>query len=241
MKIKLLNFLLIFAMLSPISAIAADINGSGVVDADVLNVRLTPDMEGEICGKLFDGEKVDIITKTGQWYEILYEDEPCFVHSDYIIASRKKDVPATDDTENVPEEKLATSQSVEGRVKAAELVEFAKTFLGTPYVWGGETPEEGFDCSGLVYYVYSQFDIDLYRVACDQKKNGVAVDLLSLMPGDIVLFWNRTYYSEINHVGIYVGNNSFIHAPQTGDVVKITTLESGYYANNLVAARRIFE
>ncbi len=242
MKIKLLSFILMTALILPLHCLGADIQGSGTVKADVLNVRLTPDMEGDICGKLLDGEKVDIITKTGQWYEILYEDKSCFVHSDYIMASRKKDVqdePVADEVKS--EEKIATSQSAEGRVKAAELVEFAKTFLGTPYVWGGETPEEGFDCSGLVYYVYSQFDVDLYRVACDQKKNGVAVDLLSLMPGDIVLFWNRTYYSEINHVGIYVGNNSFIHAPQTGDVVKITTLESGYYANNLVAARRIFE
>lgn len=249
MKKKILALVFCFIMLFSISSFA-DINGRGVVDADALNVRLTPDMDGEICGKLLNGEVVDIITKTGDWFEIVYGGESCFVHSDYIMASRKKieniQVPeeeTLDDTTGIEEgERVAGVQSVEGRIKAAEVVELAKSFLGTPYVWGGESLEEGgFDCSGLVHYVYSQFGIKLNRVACDQKKNGVAVDLLALMPGDIVLFWNRTYYSEINHVGIYVGNNSFIHAPQTGDVVKITTLESGYYAKNLVAARRIFE
>ena len=238
MKIKILVFLLIFSF--SITCHGAEIMGYGVVDADVLNVRSTPDMEGEICGKLIDGEKVDIITKTGEWFEILYEDKSSFVHSDYILASRRKNN-ETEAKEEEPPKKTAPPQSLEGREKAAEVVELAKSFLGTPYVWGGESPEEGFDCSGLVFYVYSQFDVDLYRVAADQRKNGTEVDLLSLMPGDIVLFWNRTYYSDINHVGIYVGNNSFIHAPQTGDVVKITTLESGYYKNNLVAARRIFE
>jgi len=92
-----------------------------------------------------------------------------------------------------------------------------------------------------VYYVYGDFGVDLYRVAKDMMQNGTEVPLDKLEPGDIVLFWNQESYSEINHVGIYVGDGSFIHAPQTGDVVKITTLESGYYSTTIYAARRIFE
>lgn len=231
MKFKIITALLSAAILASTSASAAEISGQGTVNADVLNIRTQPQMDAEVKSKLMLGEKVDIVTKTGDWYEILFEGELMYVHCDYITASRKA----------AKAEPMVTTQSKSGQEKAEAVVELAKSFLGTPYQWGGESPEEGFDCSGLVFYVYGEFDVGLYRVAKDQLKNGVAVDLDALMPGDIVLFWNRASYSEINHVGIYVGNGSFIHAPQTGDVVKITTLESGYYAKNLVAARRIFE
>ncbi len=237
MNKRFISIFIIVAILFSLSVSAAEIRGQGIVTADVLNIRKTPDMDGEVISRLKTGEKVDIITKTGEWYEILFEDELSYVHSDYIIASRNEMMIAAGDEDEIE----ITVQSFEGMEKGEAVVEFAKSFLGTPYQWGGETPEEGFDCSGLVFYVYGQFGVDLYRVACDQAKNGTAVNLEALMPGDIVLFWNRASYSEINHVGIYVGDGSFIHAPQTGDVVKITTLESGYYAKNLVEARRIFE
>lgn len=253
MKLKFSVLLLVAAMLLPSAISAAEINGRGTVLADVLNVRTSPDMDAGVKAKLTRGQQVEIITKTGDWFEILLENEILYVHSDYVKSSRKKVsvvLPEEPEKPEIPENNFLvgdedeikiTTQTPEGQAKAAEVVEFAKQFLGTPYQWGGKTPEEGFDCSGLVYYVYGEFGKGLYRVAKDQLKNGVAVDLEHLMPGDIVLFWNRTSYSEINHVGIYVGNGEFIHAPQTGDVVKFTTLETGYYAKNLVAARRIFE
>lgn len=227
-----------FLLFSVVSA--AEINGSGIVVASALNVREYPDMSAPVKASLMSGEHIQIITKTGDWFEILHGGNTYYVHSDYIIDSRT----SKNYQSNIQQSSsslLSSPQSEAGRQKAEAIVHLAKSFMGTPYQWGGETPQEGFDCSGLVYYVYGQFGVSLYRVAKDQIRNGVAVDLDCLMPGDIVLFWNRASYSEINHVGIYVGGGSFIHAPQTGDVVKITTLESGYYANNLVAARRIFE
>ena len=132
------------------------------------------------------------------------------------------------------------TQSAEGQIKAEKVVEAAKEYLGVKYLWGGASPF-GFDCSGLVYYVYGQFDVKLYRVAADQAKNGVEVNPDYLMPGDLVFFWNKEKYSEINHVGMYVGDGEFIHAPSTGDVVKISSLTESYYRKTFCKARRIFE
>ena len=156
LKKSLILFLILFVLLS-LNTSADEINGSGVVDADTLNVRLTPDMEGEIIGKLPDNANVNIITKTGEWFEISYAGSIGYVHSDYLTASRR--VRKEIEIPTVP-------QSASGEEKAALLVEYAKEFLGVPYVWGGTSPE-GFDCSGLVYYVYGKFDEKLYRVACD--------------------------------------------------------------------------
>lgn len=105
-----------------------------------------------------------------------------------------------------------------------ELVVYAANYLGTRYQWGGGSPS-GFDCSGFTKYVFSHFGVSLKRRAIEQSREGQAVSRSDLQPGDLVFFG-----SPVHHVGIYVGNNSFIHAPQTGDYVKISPLTRGDYA-----------
>jgi peptidoglycan DL-endopeptidase CwlO len=109
-------------------------------------------------------------------------------------------------------------QHPSGKYSSDALVVYAAKFLGTRYVWGGTTPS-GFDCSGFTKYVYAHFGISLNRVSRDQANQGTRVTKQGLKPGDLVFFGN-----PIHHVGIYVGNNSFIHAPRTGDVVRISPL-----------------
>lgn len=116
------------------------------------------------------------------------------------------------------------------------IVEEAKKYLGVPYVWGGTTPS-GFDCSGLVQYVCASLGITVDRVTYDQINNGIPVTQSELQPGDLVFFEKN---GDIHHVGIYVGNGEFIHAPSTGDVVKISSLETGYYASTYYGARRVY-
>lgn len=99
------------------------------------------------------------------------------------------------------------------------IVAYASDYLGVPYVWGGNTPA-GFDCSGFTKYVFAHFGISLNRRASQQALQGIPVSAGSLQPGDLVFFGNPVY-----HVGIYVGNGCFIHAPETGDVVKISALK----------------
>jgi len=107
------------------------------------------------------------------------------------------------------------------------LVAYAKTFLGVPYVYGGTSPS-GFDCSGLTSYIYKKFGIAINRTSKNQTKNGTPVSKSELRPGDLVFFGN-----PVGHVGIYIGGGEYLHAPQTGDVVKISKLKS------IACARRI--
>jgi cell wall-associated NlpC family hydrolase len=113
----------------------------------------------------------------------------------------------------------------------SSVVSIAEQYLGVPYRWGGASPS-GFDCSGLVMYVYSQVGVALPHSSYSQYGAGSPVSRDQLQPGDLVFF------DGLGHVGIYVGGNSFIHAPHTGDVVKISSI-SGWYASTYVGARRL--
>jgi cell wall-associated NlpC family hydrolase len=124
-----------------------------------------------------------------------------------------------------------------GSATGQQIVNYAEQFLGVSYVYGGTSPS-GFDCSGLVYYCYSHYGYRINRTAAGLSYNGVSVSSSNLQPGDVVLF-NDGSGSYIGHCGIYIGGGSFIHAPHTGDVVKISSLSSSYYASHYAGARRI--
>lgn len=105
-----------------------------------------------------------------------------------------------------------------------EVVSIAKKYLGVKYVWGGASPSAGFDCSGLTMYCYRQIGIDLSHSSRWQYEEGKHIAKSALQPGDLVFFGPSV--SGIHHVGIYCGSGKYIHAPQTGDVVKISNLSS---------------
>jgi peptidoglycan DL-endopeptidase CwlO len=112
------------------------------------------------------------------------------------------------------------------------VVAIAMRYLGIPYKWGGASPSTGFDCSGFLMYVYAQVGVSLPHNAAAQYGYGTPVDRSQLQPGDLVFF------NGLGHNGMYIGNNQMIHAPHSGDVVKISSL-TGWYASTWVGARRL--
>jgi cell wall-associated NlpC family hydrolase len=112
----------------------------------------------------------------------------------------------------------------------------AARYLGIPYLWGGASPVTGFDCSGLVMYVYAQLGIHLQHYTGLQIHEGIPIPRALLQPGDIVFFFARGGVPD--HEGLYIGHGQFIQAPHTGDVVKISSLSDTSYARGYVGAVR---
>jgi cell wall-associated NlpC family hydrolase len=110
----------------------------------------------------------------------------------------------------------------------------ALSYLGTPYVWGGASPDGGFDCSGLVVYAYGRLGLSLPHSSYALWNVGAAVPRDQLQTGDLVFF------DGLGHMGMYMGNGLFVHSPHTGDVVKVSSLDSGWYSATYVGARRIW-
>ena len=113
------------------------------------------------------------------------------------------------------------------------VVSIALQYLGVPYVWGGSSPSTGFDCSGFIMYVFAQVGVSLPHHAASQYAYGVPVPREQLAPGDLVFF------DGLGHAGIYIGGGQFVHAPHTGDVVKISSIYESWYASTWVGGRRL--
>ncbi len=114
----------------------------------------------------------------------------------------------------------------------------AERFVGIPYRWGGDTVVEGMDCSGFARAVYNLCGVNIPRTSQEQFKVGEAVAREDLKDGDLVFFGAAE--DQINHVGIYVGNGRFVHAPRRGDDIKISSLDESYFTKKFVGGRRYF-
>ena len=124
-----------------------------------------------------------------------------------------------------------------GRGDADELISNAMGFLGVAYRFGGTSPT-GFDCSGFMQFIFRKsFSVNLPRTSAEQANVGIPVSRNELRPGDMVFF--RTSGNRISHVGMYVGNDRFIHAPRTGKRIEITSLNSQYWGTRYATARRV--
>ena len=116
-----------------------------------------------------------------------------------------------------------------------EIVKTARSYIGTPYQWGGTT-EDGFDCSGLTMVTYRVNGLNLPRVSRDQYRTGDSISKSELQPGDLVFFATHGGY-RVSHVGIYIGGGRFIHAPSRGKTVRVDSLSAAYFKKTYVGAR----
>lgn len=134
--------------------------------------------------------------------------------------------------------KTADREDMIGSAKARKVISTAYSQMGKRYRSGGESPREGFDCSGLIWWAYRQHGVKVPRIAADQARAGVAVPRHKLLPGDIVVFRTRQGPSGL-HTGLYAGDRSFIHSPRKGERVRMESLEIPYWKSRFATARRV--
>lgn len=143
--------------------------------------------------------------------------------------------PKTIATPEKPKQKPPRGERDMGAIAART----AERFVGIPYRWGGDTVVDGMDCSGFVRAVYNLCGVSIPRTSRDQYKAGDAVVKPDLQDGDLVFFGAAP--DKINHVGIYVGNGKFVHAPRRGEEIRVTAIEDSYFEKRFIGARRYFQ
>ena len=226
--------------------------GYGVVTGSGVNLRSGPDTSYNRVATASQGEKCYIIGVNNGWYKVLYNNQTCYIRSDFLSLT---EVPYENQASTsqpkyfrqgkaigtVPTGSTSLSSSVtssySGTATGAEILSKAQSYLGTPYVYGGASPS-GFDCSGFVYYVYGTFGISVGRTPAAQSSAGTQVDKASLQVGDIVLFAG-TGGSGITHAGIYAGNGQFIHSPNSRSTVSYSDLNNGYWSEHFYCGIRV--
>ena len=196
--------------------------GSGrITCSSTVNLRSEANTSSSILASLSNGTAVTITGVSGGWYKVSVNGKSGYIKADYITTSVSSS---------------ANMASYSGlSAKRTAVLDYAAKFLGVPYVYGGSTPS-GFDCSGFTSYVYKNTVCSIERVAQAQFDTTTRVSRDELLPGDLVFFGSSAY--SISHVGIYVGDGQFIHAPHTGDVVKYDSL-SGSYATRFQGGGRV--
>lgn len=213
-------------------------NGKIVCDTTV-NFRSQPNTSSSVLGSLTNGTVVKVIGVQGGWYKVSYNGKTGYVHPDYLTFSGVQSSSSSSSNNSSVITPSSNAVSYTGTSeKRAEVLEYAAQFLGTPYVYGGSTPS-GFDCSGFTSYVFANTVGTIPRVAQSQFDATTRVSLEDLEPGDLVFFGSSA--SSISHVGIYVGNDTFIHSPHTGDVVKYESLSGSYLSRFQGGGRVIFD
>ena len=215
--------------IAPSNTVTSTTGTAGTVKCSTsVNFRSAASTSSTVLGELKNGTAITVLSTSNGWSKVSYAGTTGYISADYLVT-------ASSGTAINPSN---TAASVSISAKRQSVLNYAAQFLGVPYVYGGSTPS-GFDCSGFTSYVFKNTVGSIPRVAQAQYDATTRVSRDDLLPGDLVFFGSST--SSISHVGIYVGSNQFIHAPNTGDVVKYSSLTGSYATRYQGAGRVIFE
>lgn len=227
-----------------------ELNKTAYVISSGINFREEPNTDAKVIKVFAQNAKITILEDQGEWYKVKYNDQVGYVIKTYVSEKKstttsrsgtdrtKQDIGTEVNQTETKEVESNTNTSTSSSNKGQQVADYVKQFVGYKYVYGGSTPK-GFDCSGLTMYVYKQFGVSLSHSATAQSKVGTKVSRSNLQPGDLVFFTDYKTNKGIGHVGIYIGNNQFVHASTEKTGVKTSTL-SGSYNSRYVTATRLF-
>lgn len=203
-------------------------SATGVVNGDDVFIRTGPSTGDSTITTYSTGTTMSVIGINEGWYKVKVDGHTGYMRSDFMEITGG----------------YATGSGSNSKAAAAsqtgnELVDFALQYLGYSYKYGGKSPSTGFDCSGFVSYVFSNFGVTLTRNSAGQYKNdGTKISKDELAPGDLVFFSNSST-SGVGHVGIYMGDNEFVHSSSSNVGVVVSRMDSTYYIRNWIGAKRI--
>ncbi len=211
-----------------------------VTNSSYVNVRCAPNENATVLTTVKNGITVTVLSRGSKWTKILTSkgDAAYIITSAVFSEAAYADYKAKMQVSKTRASSVNTqnqAKPVENE-KGKQIVKEAEKYLGTPYVYGGNSPS-GFDCSGFVQYTLKKLGIKVNRSSKDQYKNGVAVSRENLQAGDLVFFSKG---GSISHVGIYAGNGRVIHSPSPGKVVSYSTLSHMCSYSTYVGARRVY-
>ena len=181
------------------------------VTTNGVNVRDGASLDSKVYTQVPEGEELEYLEDLGEWIRVSIDGEDAYISSEYVVVESKLDTAIT-------MSELLYGQGVSD--VRVDLVEYAKQFLGNPYVWGGTSLTKGADCSGFVQSIFKHYGIKLSRTSREQAKNGTKISTSDLKPGDLLFYANSS--GTINHVAIYIGGGQVIHASNPKSGIKIS-------------------
>lgn len=205
----------------------------GKVTSSALNVRKGPGTNYGVKKTIKKSSVVGVIKSySNGWSKVKISNSS----TGYVLSDYMKTYSGDSGDIKVTYSKSSTSSTTNKKIDT--VISTVKAQVGKPYVYGAAGPN-CFDCSGLTYYSYKKAGIYLNRSSRDQASNGKYVSKSDLKPGDLIFFNSGT--NSIRHVGMYVGNNKFVHSPSPGKTVRYESLSTSYYVKGYVTARRIID
>ena len=196
------------------------------VTTDSLKVRAEANTDSEVITLVPNGEELEVVSVEGDWVRVYLDDEEVFVSAEYVEVSSELGTAIT-------MTELFYGQGVSD--VRVDLCQYAKEFLGNPYVWGGTSLTNGADCSGYVMSIFKKYGVSLPHSSVAQANCGTTIKVSEAQPGDLIFYGNG---KSINHVAIYIGNGQVIHAssPKTG--IRISNVS---YRSPIKAVRILYD
>ncbi|MCL2627129.1 MAG: C40 family peptidase [Oscillospiraceae bacterium] len=227
----------------------ADFNASGKITGDRVNMRERPDINSTVLGTYVQDTIMSIIGLNNGWFKVRFDNKTGYVRSDFMSVtsstaststSSSSSSSATTSAASTPTstQVIPTGTAPDPNVELGQqIADLALSFIGTKYVYGGASPS-GFDCSGLVSYVFRQFGVSLTRNSAGQyRDNGTHIKRSELSVGDLI--FTSENGRTVTHVAIYIGDNKIVHSARSSGGVLISDLGSAYYTRTWFGAKRI--